>query len=240
MRRLSLALLFLALPLPAAAQDAAAVTAVRTLSACVTEHETHLSRLVRLIDEAQARTSSTDEAVRRDAVESVTTLIGRAHDVREHLRECLEAARIPRVADTTVVERTTTADSAADSVATSGGSIHEIEADESLAAHVRVVRGERVDGSGSASDDAVRSAVHGLSTSFATCYDDYVDRVGARQGSVHLSFTALDGGRVTSATVERAGFDTAMRQCVQRAAQTMHVAGAHGRSVFAYELSFGD
>jgi hypothetical protein len=238
MRRLSLALLVLALPLPAAAQDAAAVAAVRTLSACVTEHETHLTRLVRLIDEAQARTSSSDEAVRRDAVESVTTLVGRAHDVREHLRECIESARLPRVAETTVVERTTTADSAADSVASSGGSIHEVEADESLGTHVRVVRGERVDGSGTASDEAVRSAVHGLATSFATCYDAYVDRVGTRRGSVHLSFTATEGGRVSPATVERAGFDAPMRQCIQRAAQTMHVAGAHGRSVFAYELSF--
>ena len=243
MRRLSLAILLLlplsALPAPASAQDAAAVQTVRTLSACVTEHETHLTRLVRLIEEAQARTTSTDAAVRRDAIESITTLIGRAHDVREHLRACVEAAQIPRVADTTVVERTTTADSAADSVAASGGSIHEIEADAALGSNVRIVRGERVDGSGSASDDAVRSAVHGLATSFSTCYDAYIDRIGRRQGSLHLSFTALEGGRVSAVTVER-GFDGPMRQCVQRAAGAMHVSGAHGRTVYAYELSFGE
>jgi hypothetical protein len=239
MRRLSLALLLLSLPLPAAAQDAAGVQAVRALSACVTEHETHLSRLVHLIEEAQGRASSSDEAVRRDAALSVTTLVGRAHEVRQHLLECVEAAHIPRP-DTTDVEHTTTPDTAADSVAGSGGSIHEIESDASLGENVRVVRGERVDGTGTATDAAVRSAVHGLSASFSTCYDQYVDRVGARSGSVHLSFTALEGGRVSSATVERGDFDASMRQCVQRAASTMHVSGAHGRSVYAYELSFGD
>ncbi len=240
MRRLWLALLLLSLPIPASAQDSPGVTAVRTLSTCVSEHQTQLTRLVRLITEAQGRTSAADPAVRRDAAESVTTLVGRAHDVRERLRECIEATPIPRTAATTVVERTTTPDSAADSIAATGGSIHQVEADAALASHVRVVRAERVDGSGTASDEAVRSAVHGLGAAFSTCYDGYVDRVGTRQGSVHLAFTTLEGGRVTNATVERGGFDTGMRQCLQHAAETMHVSGAHGRSVFAYELAFGE
>ena len=86
----------------------------------------------------------------------------------------------------------------------------------------------------------MRSAVHGLGPSFATCYDGYVDRVGSRIGSLHLSFTALDGGHVSAAAVERGGFDAPMRQCVERAAAAMRVAGARGRSVYAYEISFGE
>lgn len=226
-------------PTAALAQHDADVQAVQELEHCIAEHHTHLSRIVRLIEEARGRTSSSDEAVRHDAELSIETLMERAVEARERLRECVARAHFEAPSHETV-EHVTTPDHAADSVASSGGSIHEVESDAAVSQHVRVVRGERVDGAGSASDAAVRTAVHGLGPSIGTCYDDYVDRASSRRGHVHLSFTVEDGGRVSGASVERADFDSQLRQCVQRAASTMRVAGARGRSVYAYEIALGE
>ena len=164
---------------PAAAQHTASVHQVHTLAACISEHHTHLARLVRLLDEANGRLSATDAAVRRDAELSIETLLQRAAESREALRACIVAADFQPPSGETV-EHVTTPDSAADHVASSGGSIHEIEADATVTSHVRVVRGERVDGSGSASDDSVRSAVHGVGAAVAGCYEGYVDRASSR------------------------------------------------------------
>ncbi len=239
MRVLAIALSLCLYALPAAAQHTSDVESVRTLETCIAEHQTHLTRLVRLMDEAQERTSSSDEQIRHDAELSIETLLQRAADVREHLRLCVQHATFHATPTETVVHETTP-DSAADHVAVSGSSIHEVEADEALGDHAHVVRGERVDGAGSASDDAVSAAVHGTGSSVAMCYESYEARGAHHAGTVHVSFTVTEGGRVAEATVERGGFDTQLRQCVQRAFTTMHVAGAHGRSVYGYELRLGD
>jgi TonB family protein len=237
MRWLSL-VIALAWAAPAAAQHTTEVTQVHTLATCISEHHTHLLRLVRLLDEAHERLHATDAAVRRDAELSIESLLQRAAEAREELRACVEAADFTPPTGEVVVHETP-ADSAADHVAASGSSIHEVEANAAVAHHVRVVRGERVDGDGSVSDSAVVSAVHGTGSTLAVCYDDYVDRASSRSGTVHVSFTVSEGGHVTEATVERGGFDAPLRQCVQRAFRTMSVSGAHGRSVFAYEISLG-
>lgn len=234
-----IALVLVSITTPAAAQHTAEVAQVRTLASCISEHHTHLARLVRLLDEAHGRLSASDAAVRRDAELSITTLLQRAAETREQLSACIAAATFePPSGDT--VEHVTTPDTAADHVASSGGSIHEVESDAAVSAHVRIVRGERVDGSGSASDDSVRSAVHGVGPAISTCYEQYVDRVAARSGSVHVSFTVVDGGRITTASVERGGFDAPLRQCVQRAFSAAHVSGAHGQSVYGYEIALGE
>lgn len=229
----------LAAPTGALAQSDADVQAVHDFEHCIAEHHTHLSRILRLIEEARGRMSSSDEAVRHDAELSVETLMQHAVEARERLRECVARAHFEAPSHETV-EHVTTTDHAADSVAGTGGSIHEVESDAAVSHNVRVVRGERVDGAGSASDAAVRTAVHGIGPSIGACYDDYVDRASSRRGHVHLSFTVEEGGRVTGASVERADFDAPLRQCVQRAASTMRVSGAHGRSVFAYEIALGE
>lgn len=238
MRALAIACLIVSVASPAAAQHTAEVHQVQTLASCISEHHTHLARLVRLLDEAHERLSATDAAVRRDAELSIETLLQRAAETREQLRACVDAADFEPPSGETV-EHVTTPDSAADHVASSGGSIHEVEADAAVSSHVRVVRGERVDGSGSASDASVRAAVHGIGAAISTCYEGYVDRASSRAGSVHVSFTVLAGGHVSQASVERAGFDAPLRACVERAFRTMTVADAQGRSVYAYELALG-
>lgn len=239
MRAFAIAVFVCSLTTPALAQHTADVQQVHTLASCISEHHTHLARLVRLLDEAHGRLSATDAAVRRDAELSIETLLQRAAERRELLRACIEAATFEAPSGETV-EHVTTPDDAADHVAASGGSIHEVESDAAVSSHVRVVRGERVDGSGSASDASVRSAVHGVGPAVSTCYEAYVDRVSSRAGTVHVSFTVTEGGRVTEASVERGGFDTQLRTCVEHAFTSAHVAGAHGRSVYGYEIALGD
>jgi len=239
MRVAAIALLLSCLASPAAAQHTAEVAQVHTLATCISEHHTQLARVVRLLDEAHGRLSASDATVRHDAELSIETLLQRAADAREELRACIAAATFEAPSGETV-ERTTTSDEAADHVAASGGSIHEVESDAAVSAHVRVVRGEHVDGSGTASDSAVRAAVHGAGPAISACYEAYVDRATSRSGTIHLSFTVVDGGGITAAAVERGGFDAPLRQCVQRAISGARVSGAHGRSVYGYEIALGD
>lgn len=241
MRTLSLSALLFVIAAPAAAQTphASEVQQVHTLASCISEHHTHLARLTRLLDEAHERLHASDADVRRDAELSIETLLQRAADAREALRACIEAADFEPPSGTTVEDVSAAPDDAADHVGSSGTSIHEIEADAAVTTHVRVVRGERVDGTGSASDASVQSAVHGTGHALAQCYEEYVDRASSHAGTVHVSFTVGSGGAVTDATVERGGFDAPLRACVQRAFRAMSVAGASGRSVYAYEISLG-
>gem|GEM_PF-2862154 len=230
------------------AQDVPGASDVRALAACVEEHQTHLDRLVRLIGEAEERLTSADAAVVADARAAIEALVGRAHGVREHLRRCVDASHIPAGR---TGERTSTSaaaegeprdvdSDAEDSVAEDGGTVHVVEADVRMADGVRVVRGERVDGTGEARDAAVRTAVHGLGAALSACYDAYRSRGGRGRGELHLAFTVGAGGRARDVAVEGgAAFDAGLRACVLRAAEPLRVEGTRGAVTFAYTFRFG-
>jgi hypothetical protein len=235
----AIALVSFAAPASTRAQTIEGVDDTRTLSTCIAEHQTHLTRIVGLIDEAEARMSSSDSRVAADARESLVTLMIRAHDIREHLHRCVERAHIPRP-DTTDTRVEEESDAAADSVAADHGTVHAVESDASLGEHVRIVRGERVDGTGTASDASVRSGVHAIGDRLARCYDGYVDRVGTAHGDVVLSFTLRGAGRPSVVDVEAGSFfDSTLHGCVETAAREIRVAGATGRSVYSYTFSLG-
>jgi hypothetical protein len=242
----------------ARAQDVAGASEVRALAGCVEEHQTHLERLVRLIGEAEERLRSSDPAVAADARAAIGALVGRAHGVREHLRRCVEAARIPgggpdaRTASGTsgagvpsaggpVESESGAEDSGAeDSIAEDGGTVHLVEADVAVGDGVRIVRGERVDGTGEAPDAAVRTAVRGVGAALSACHDAYRGRGGRGRGELHLAFTVGAGGRARDVTIEGgAAFDAGLRTCVLRAAEPIRVEGARGTVTFAYTLRFG-
>lgn len=228
-----------ALPTGAAAQSVEGIEATRTLSTCIHEHQTHLERLVRLIDEAEERRTSSDARIASDARESLVTLMIRAHEIREHLHRCVEHAHIPRP-DTEDTRTEVESDSAADSLAGEHGTVHTVESDASLGEHVRIVRGERVDGTGSASDAAVRSGVHAIGSRLGRCYDAYVDRVGTARGEIIVAFTLTDTGRASSVEVESGSrFDPALHDCAVTAAREIRVTGASGRSVYSYTFALG-
>ncbi len=227
-------------PVRALAQPVAGLGEVRTLSSCIHEHQTHLERLVRLIDEVEARLDSADARVASDARESMTTLMNRAHDVREHLRRCIESAHIPSTTGPRTAHVDPPPDSAAESVAGDRGTVHVVERDTVYGTTLRVVRGERVDGTGEASDTNVRVAVRAVRDRLQACYDSYVDRVGSERGEVQLVFSLGGGGRASGVAVEAASrFDSDFRSCVQRAGSEIRVADTRGRVTFSYTFRFG-
>lgn len=213
---------------------------VRGLERCITEHQTHLHRLVALIHEAEGRASSSDAAVAHDAREAITTLVHRAHDVRAHLELCIRDAQIPGPRTTTEVVREGHASgSPEDRVSTEGDTVQEIHGGEPIGAHVRVVRGERVDGRGTVPHEDLRRAVRTTGAALDRCYAAYVDRASAREGSVELSFAAVDGA-IREVAVESVGpFDGALRTCVVQAVSAMQLHHTSGRTVFAYVISLG-
>lgn len=228
------------LPALAGAQEVAGLPEARAVSQCVHQQDEQMQRLMRLIEQAEQRAARPGVAadVRRDALASIEALVDRIRSHAQQARLCVEESQIPVRVDGVVVE-TAPADPAQDSLAAEHGTVPVIERDTALAARVTVVRGERVDGTGSAPDASVRDAVRTAAPRIVACHDEYLDRAARRSGDVHLSFTAIAGGRVTSAEVERGGpFDAAMSQCLQRAATAMTIAGQRGRSVYSYVLRF--
>ena len=234
-----LASAILAPPQRASAQETGVRQAIE-FSRCVTEEQTHLARLVQMIEEAQARTSSSDAAVARDARESIATLVHRAHDVRDRLAQCIQSANIPAQPGAEVVRRTEAPTGQEASVAASGGTVSVIHPAESIAEHVRIVRGERVDGRGTVPVEDLRRSVRAfVGAGIERCYNAYLDRVGATSGEIEFTFASVDG-QIREVRVERASFDAAMRTCVTRAVQGMSLAHTSGRSVFSYVLEVGD
>ena len=236
----SVMLMALALFVPqrASAQENGVTQAI-TFSRCVSEQETHLARLVQLIEEAQTRSSSSDAVVARDARESITTLIHRVHDVRARLQQCVESASIPARPGAEVVRTTETPTAREASVAETGGTVREIHPAESMTQHVRVVRGERVDGRGTVPTEDLRQSVRAfVGAGVERCYEAYLDRVGVSTAEIEFTFAAVDG-QIREVRVERAGFDAGMRTCVTRAVQGMSLAHTSGRSVFSYVLQVG-
>jgi hypothetical protein len=168
------------------------------------------------------------------------TLVHRAHDVRAHLELCIRDAQIPGPRTTTEVVREGHASgSPEDCVSTEGDTVQEIHGGEPIGAHVRVVRGERVDGRGTVPHEDLRRAVRTTGAALDRCYAAYVDRASAREGSVELSFAAVDGA-IREVAVESVGpFDGALRTCVVQAVSAMQLHHTSGRTVFAYVISLG-
>lgn len=222
----------------ASAQDASpGVHEVHALERCVAEEQAHLTRIVRLMDEAETRTHSSDAAVAHDARESITALVQRAHDARARLEHCLRTTPIPVPAHDVVHEADPDEHEA--SLGHAGGTVPTVDENVAIASGVHVVRGERVDGRGTVAMDDLRRAVAGAGRALERCYDAYTDRASARQGRITVSFAAIDGA-VREVSVENlGGFDAGMRTCVVQALQSMRVTHSAGRSVFSYELAFG-
>lgn len=228
-------------PRPAHAQDAdpAAVRSVRELERCVTEQQTQLARIVRLIGEAEGRMGSSDAAVARDAREAVTTLVQRAHEVQGALNACVTAVRVPAPPTAQVVREAPTSGSAEDRVGRAGGTVQEIHPAEAIGANVQVVSGERVDGRGTVPTEDLRRAVRATGSALDRCYAAYMDRASARSGEVEISFAAVDGS-IREVRVESArSFDATFRTCATQALSSMQLRHTSGRSVFAYVLAFG-
>jgi hypothetical protein len=222
---------------PAHAQVTASdVAEVRGLERCVAEQQGHLQRLVGLIHDAEVRAGSSDPAVARDAREAVTALVHRAHGVRAQLEQCIRDAQIPSPPG---VEECEDPDSVEERVGREGDTVQEVHANEPIGPRVRVVRGERVDGRGAVPHEDLRAAMRSAGPALDRCYGAYASRAGALEGSIELSFAAVEG-TIREVAVESAGpFDAQLRTCVVQAVGAMRLRNTSGRAVFAYVLAFG-
>ncbi len=219
-------------------EDIRGLAETRALASCLQSENDQLQRLRQLMEQAVERAARGElaEDVRRDARASVETLVERVRAQADRVRRCVEQTHLPE--SRAAMERQR-GEAAPDSLAEDQGTVHQIERGTPIGSHVRVVRGERVDGSGSAPDSSVETAMRRAGPHFDACHDQYIDRLVRRAGEIHLSFTAGEGGRITRSAVEHAGpFDRTMTQCIERAALTMNIEGQRGRSVYSYVLRF--
>jgi len=223
-------------------ERAAAVRRVRDLAACVERNHQQLQRLLRLVDQAETqRDHAGDASARRDAQRAIEALVTRAEDVRTRARECLGGAALPTVG-TQVVERPPPPDAAADAVAQSGGSIHEIERDARLGSNIHVERAQQVDGQGRVDSSVIRAAVRAIGPRLDRCYERYLDRGSVQARRLDLVFTLSGSGRASSVQVERSGFsDATFERCVRAAGQRIRASRgpAGGAAIFSYTLRFG-
>jgi hypothetical protein len=237
MTRTGLALASLLFVVPSVARAQAGLAEARAVARCVHAEDERIQRALQLIDQAEQRSRAAGVAadVRRDALASIDALVERIREHSQAARHCIEQHHIPMHVDSTTTE-TAPPDPSHDTLASEAGTVHEVEAGTRLASGVRIVRGERVDGSGSAPDENVRSAVRAIASRLSQCRASYA---GGRTGEVHVSFTASDGGRVSEAQVESSGgFDASMARCVEQAAASISISGQRGRSVYAYSIRF--
>jgi hypothetical protein len=224
---------------PVAAQEVAGLEEARAVASCVHAHDEAIQRFLRLIEQAEQRARASEVAadVRRDAITSIEALVERIRDRAQQLRQCLEEVRIP--ARTAAAIDSLPSDPAHDSLASERGTVHEIETDTPIATQVRVVRGERVDGTGRAPDEHVRAAVRGLGGRLAQCYEQYLARGARRSFEIHLAFTAEHGGRVGRGRVEQGASDPGLVRCIEQATEGMRIVGQRGRAVYAYVIRLG-
>jgi hypothetical protein len=241
MRTTILALLVLALPSLASAQDMSAadrtraLERVRALAACVAQHRTDLERILALVREAeQQRERARDDRVRRDADAAIEALIARAAGVQRQARACVGGADLPSPG-TSVVEHEAPPDPSADAIEDASGTVRAVEQNAPLSEHVHVVVGEQVDGGGTMDAAHVRAAMRSIAPRLERCAAG-----GARQ--LELVFTFRNGSpRASGVTIEGTGSGDALASCVRQAGQALRVSrGPYGGvATFSYRLRFG-
>ena len=217
---------------PAAAQDmspadrTAALARVRSFAACMERHQASVARVMRLISESERqRDRATDARVRADAERAIESLIAQAATLQREARGCVNGDDLPSPG-TRVVVQAPPPDHAADVVAGTGGTVREIEADARLSAHVRVERGEQVDGQGQLPASVVSAAIRRISPQIDRCYEQHLERGSASPASLNLVFT-VRATQVRDVAVERSGFsDAAFERCVRAAGQRIRVGRA--------------
>jgi outer membrane biosynthesis protein TonB len=248
MRGLLVALFTLSVPLAASAQQpmsasdrTAALDRVRSMSACVSETNEDLARILHLVRESEEqRSRARDDRARIDADRAIDVLITRAAGVQARARQCVGGPDIP--SPPSVIVRGPAPDPNAESVAQPGNTVRSVETGTELTSSIRVVRGEQVDGEGRIEPATIRDAVRRIAPRLARCYEQYLARGSIDARELELEFTVSPAGRVGGVNVARSAFgDARFDGCVRTAARALRISSAPvgGEAIFGYRLRFG-
>ncbi|MFT5354446.1 MAG: hypothetical protein ACI9KE_001651 [Polyangiales bacterium] len=244
MRRCSTGLLCLVLTTLAVRAEAQEPPGISEATSRATAMERCLSPLIQqlqtnlaLVREAKTQLRASDEQARGDAARAIVSLEQRVHALSEELQAC--APRSAALEPTTRVQELT---GAAARVATVNDATQMVERDVQLVANVRVLVGERVDGSGQASHDLVRRAVRSIGAPLQRCYSRMLENGALQAGEAIIAFTIRGSGGVNRAHAEGVTIGgPSFRRCLQRAAEQIRVSGraSGGDARYAYTLRFG-
>ena len=234
----------LALGLPwttsASAQDGPAAgtraraAASRAVAACVHREDEQLQRLLRALEQAEARAAAEGAGpdVREQAEAAIDALLERIDERALAVRAC-----VPSGADATATPRSIKDEPG--SLSNEHNTMHTVERGTRLEGGVVVVQGERVDGEGTARDEDVRAAVRALSPRLARCGAQLRGR-GARAGAeVHVVIRADSPTRAETEVEHTTGGDEPLRDCVGEAmAGLVVIRSQRGHSEYAYVFRF--
>jgi TonB family protein len=240
MRALPILSALLLVPSFAAAQDAPSPAEARDRASqtidCLERVNHDLENTMRLLRDARRQTQSSNTQARTDAAHMVVSLQQRVADLARTLKDCVpeEAHLNPR----TVVQEPT----GAEAEVREAGDIPSVEQDEQLSRNVRILVGQRVDGTGTIDDAVVKRTVRTASDRLDRCYGQLVNRGALTTGEARLVFTIRGRGRVRNVRLEESSIDNRrFQRCVESAGRRMRAAsGARGGEArFSYRLRFG-
>lgn len=241
MRALPVSLIALSIASFAAGQDTgpdpaeARASAGRTID-CLERVNRDLESNMRLLRDAARQTRSDNTRASRDAAQMVVSLQQRVADLSRALKQCVpdDAHLNPR----TVVQEHTGAEASVGQ----HNDIPSIEEDSPLSRNVRVVVGQRVDGTGTIDAAVVKRTVRTASERLDECYGQLVNRGALTTGEARLVFTIRGRGPVRNVRLEESSIDNSrFQRCVERAGRRMRAASSPrgGDTRFSYRLRFG-
>ncbi|MAQ15479.1 MAG: hypothetical protein CMN30_11875 [Sandaracinus sp.] len=241
MRAVPPALFALCLASIAGAQEAgpdpevARIRANRTVD-CLERVGRDLTTTMDLLRDASRQTQSIDQAAARDAAVAVVSLEQRVADLSRALSECVpeEAQLEPR----TVVQEHTGAEAAVGEA----NDIPAVERDAVLTSNVRVVVGQRVDGTGTVADESIQRGIRAIGSRLERCYEQLIERDALQTGTLDLTFTVSTAGRVGDVLVSRSTLtDGRFQSCVRYAGRRIQppTAARGGDARYTYSLRFG-
>ncbi len=240
MRALPIVFALLLVPTLAFAQEAPSPEEARDRAShtidCLERVNTDLETTMRLLRDARRQTQSSNAQARSDAAQMVVSLQQRVADLARALKDCVpeEAHLTPR----TVVQEPTGAEASV----RESGDIPSVEQDAPLGRNVRVIVGQRVDGTGTIDDAVVKRTVRTASDRLDRCYAQLVDRGALTTGEARVVFTIRGRGRVRNVELEESSIDNRrFQRCVERATRRMRAASgpSGGETRFSYRLRFG-
>jgi len=235
------------------ARAALLVDKLLRLTACLTEARSRAADAQLMVEQSarQAGDPSADHEVRRAAQATLRALEPRLERIERGAERCVQengaGGFVLGEAPGPGVRYVDAAPTGAEArVARAAPSLQVFDEDAPLASGVRIVRGERVDGSGRADAAAVRSLVRGIGEEVRQCWDAWAARRSDPRGTAELVFTLSPGRglrrvRVEGSTIRSAAFRRCLRAAGRRMGAASGVEGIarEGEVTVAYRLRFG-